>query len=109
MESKEPLPVTTSGGCLVRFYWLVIGNLLMLACLVLVAQGRGWTFSPVDLVFWANVALLVAMRYWDIRSWDGRTGKGEPASMADWKKYAFLLPVVAGVLWVGAHFIASLR
>ena len=109
MENKEQVPVTPVGGCLVRFYWLIIGNLILLACLVLVAEGKGIAFSLVDLIFWGNVALLMAMRYWDINSWDGRTGECKPATMADWKKYAFLLPGIAAILWFGAHFIASLR
>lgn len=93
-------------GCLVRMFWMALGNALLLACAAMIAKQKAWTFSVFDAAFWAIVLLLLAARFVDIRRFHGETTDGKPATMAHLKRYAALLVVIAGVVWGVAHSVS---
>jgi hypothetical protein len=97
----------SASGCLLRLFWLFLGNgVLGIAAAKLALHPRGW-FASLDAIYWVAVALLVAARYADIRYFRGTTAEGAPATLADWRRYAFILVLSAGVVWLAVHFLGA--
>jgi len=103
-QQEQPEQQATEGasGCLLRVYWMMLGNALVAVCAYLIVQAGG-ALTPVDVVYWLAAASLVAARYVDVRYMEGRTAEGQPATMRDWRRYwPGVLGVSAG-LWAAAH------
>ena len=95
-------------GCLIRIFWMAAGNIVLLLAAWLISQHRGGFWSGSDVLFWAVVLGLVLARFVDVRFLEGDTTTGERATMADFRRYALLVPLVAFVLWGVAHAAAWL-
>ena len=102
--SKQDLP----SGCLVRLGWMAFGNVAMLAFAITIRHHRGSFLSWADAAFVALIPAILALRYVDIRYFDGRTGSGKAATMVHWRRYAVILTAVAATLWALAHALAYL-
>ena len=93
-------------GCLVRLGWMPAGTLLLvLSFFMILLKGPNFAW---DLAFWITAASCVVLRYVDVAFLGGRTVKGEPATIAHWRRYALLLPASALVLWGLAHWLTRL-
>ena len=90
-------------GCLLRIFWMMIGNIFVFLCAVAIVQSSTGFFSTADAFYWAFVASLAAARYVDIRYYHGATAEGNPATLADWRRYTLRLVAVAGVGWLAIH------
>lgn len=102
-DSQTTDKQSTALGIVARLWWMLGGNMVLAFSLIFIFRNEGSFFHPADWVFWIALATLVLVRYFDIRFLDGQTATSEKASMADWVRYAVLLPVCATVLWVIAH------
>ncbi len=96
----------SSTGCLLRIFWMLVGNVVLTFCVLGIAQHRGSILSIADACFCVIVGFLLATRYFDIRHCGGTTTDGEPATLVHWRHYAMILGVVSMVLWIGAHIAA---
>lgn len=99
---------TAPTGCLpllLRLTWLLIGNFVLLLCAVQVAKGSSGL--ALDAAFFGVALALIGLRYVDIAFFNGRTTDGEPATLADWRRYAALMGVLAIGLWALARFAAA--
>ena len=74
-----------AGGCLIRLFWMIVGNALLFFCAMAIAQGGSSLFAPIDALFWILVGSLLIARYVDIQYFNGLTGDGAAATMADWR------------------------
>jgi hypothetical protein len=92
-------------GCLVRLYWIFLGNALLLILLVFIVEKRPVFPSLIDLASLATVASLIAVRYVDVRLLNGQTGTGDPATMTHWRRYAMLTGIVGVGLWLLARVL----
>jgi len=84
----------------------MVGNFALLVLMVLIVQ-KG-TFSFLDIIFWAVVALVLFIRYADIKYLKGLGPDAQPATMKDWGRHARLLFIIAGGVWVIAHAVLLL-
>jgi len=107
-ERLDSPPVETGAGqgCLpmvARLFWMVGGNIALLACAGLMAQGadRGL----VDGLYFAAAAAMIGVRYLDITRFQGQTSDGQPASLADFRRYAALMVVVAAGVYALARYV----
>jgi hypothetical protein len=101
--SKQADPKVPFIGAIARLYWLLLGNAALSLIAIGIAQrGPAHTWIT-DAVFWTVVASLVLVRYLDIARFGGTTASGEPASAADWYRYAWRLLLVALAVWIVAH------
>ena len=90
---------------IVRVFWMLFGNIILIASVVLIFQRRDWMFHTADVVFWGTVAALVLARYLDIKLYNGLTATGKPATMSHWRMYAATLLVCSIVVWGLLHVI----
>jgi hypothetical protein len=96
------------GGCLVRGFWMILGNVAVLFCAFAILRHRGSFLSVADAIFWAIVVCLGAARCLDVVKLRGHTASGEPASTVHLRRYLLFLVAVCAILWAlahaGAHF-----
>jgi len=81
------------------------GTLVVLVTVMIIASQPPWTIGVLDLVFWSAVVCSVMLRYWDIARFRGETTGGEPATMADFKRYAAGIGAVSAAVWLAAQAI----
>jgi hypothetical protein len=106
MQSENPQSNRVS-GCLVRLFWMGVGNLiLVLSAIGIAEKDAGFTLTGMDVLFWGVVLALAAVRYIDIRYLGGETADNRPASMSDWRRYAAILLGVSVLMWLGAHALS---
>jgi hypothetical protein len=96
----------TVSGCLLRFFWMMIGNIALFFLAILIAQYQAFSILR-DGAFWAVVLLLIATRFVDISYMSGETADGNPATRSDWKRYVAVLLGVASAVWLAAHGLAA--
>ncbi|HOX06089.1 MAG TPA: hypothetical protein PK280_06785 [Planctomycetota bacterium] len=100
------------GGCLLRVYWLILGNLVLffLAYFIAAGQVRGeWRFTVLDGAYAAAAVIQVLARYLDIRLCAGTTSTGAPGSMTVFRRYAAIMLAVSLAAWAGAHAFVYFR
>lgn len=104
---NEGLESGKASGCLVRLFWMGVGNLILVLAAVGISQHHaGFTLTEMDLLLWSTALGLLVVRYVDIRYLAGETADNRPATMADWRRYAAALLGVSLALWVGAHLVS---
>ena len=92
---------TSFGGCLLRTFWMILGNAALLICSLGIVNAKG--FSSYDVIFWGIAGLLLLARFCDIRYLHGQTGTGEPATWGHFRTYVLLVLVGSLMLWGAAH------
>ncbi len=99
--------ITTVWVLAARVLWFAIGPIaLFLITVRILGSDSGW-FTVLDASFWALVVLMVWCRWCDQRSGMATTSFGEPATWADYHRYALLLPLVALVAWIAANALGN--
>lgn len=109
MQSQpvNPDPAPAPAGCLLRLFWMFLGNAVVYASLAVIAT-RGAPFpSALDAVVWLAVALTIAARRLDITRWQGKTASGEAATLAHWRRHAVIVVAVTAAASVIAHAIGG--
>ena len=107
MDEQDPKAKQLT-GCLVRLFWMGVGNLILALAAIAIAQNDlgPFGFSWTDLLYWMTAAALPIVRYMDIRLFDGATADNQPATMSHWRRYTVTILAVSLVLWVGAHLLS---
>jgi hypothetical protein len=101
MPDQEEVPFSRT-GMFARFYWICVGDPLLLLLLVVMIAKHPKLPSLLDAAYVAALGSLILVRYADTRFLKGQTGEGQPATMAHWRRYAMLM----GSAWVGAWLVA---
>jgi hypothetical protein len=101
-HSNQQEKNSSVGGLFLRLFWMFLGNMVLGVSALLIVQA-GASFSPMDILYWLTVPLLVAARYAEISWYKGVTAYGEPASMAHWRRYTVGLLLSAVGVWLTVH------
>jgi hypothetical protein len=105
-EDQKQTQASSDGGCLVRGFWMLLGNAMMAVYLVYIAQGDGPLYSFFSLGFWIVLGLVLYARYMDVTRFAGTTSEGDrPATMVDVKRFSKIQVAIAGTAWVVVHAI----
>ena len=89
-------------GCLLRLFWMGVGNLALVLTASWIYHSAGWSIA--DILFGVIPLLMIVVRYVDIVRFQGTTVDGdEPATMAHLKQYALTLVMVTAALWAVAR------
>ena len=106
-ESDNERLVTSFGVLFAHVAWFFLGPLVLLMILFgIVNIGSGWA-TLLDAAFFLLVGIIICCRWIDQRSGQGTTGSGEPSNWDDFRRYALLAPVVAGVAWIAANVFGN--
>jgi len=104
-STNDPGEHGSPAGCLVRPAWLLLGPAALFFGAAMSADGRGPHHFGTDLALFGVAMAMVALRYLDITRLDGQRANGERATMADFRRYAGLVAVVALILWGAATWL----
>ncbi len=88
-----------------RVYWLFIGNMAIFVTAGVLFFRQIDSLFLVHIAYWLFLTLQILARYVDIRYYAGKTGDGEPATMADWQRYALLYAIIGPCLWLFTIFV----
>ncbi|HRR33052.1 MAG TPA: hypothetical protein P5026_03040 [Kiritimatiellia bacterium] len=106
----QPVPENSSeAGCLMRLYWMFLGNAIVFISFAYLLQNRPQFPSFWDAVYLLAVMSLAVSRYIDIRRFNGTNGAGDtPATMADWRKYTLFLVTGCLAAWLAIRILVPL-
>lgn len=82
------------------------GNAALIFCTIYIVLRRS-TFA-VYLIYIIVTIGLIAVRFIDIKYLKGEKMNGERASLSHWRRYALLLLIFAGFLFIAAKILATL-
>ena len=106
-REKEQQDRHAAKGCLLRAYWMLLGNALVALFAYRIVE-RGGAITVMDLFYWLGAASLVIVRYVDIRFLGGTTAEGEPAILKHWRGYSSRVLAVSVILWLVVHGLGYL-
>lgn len=98
MSIETKTPVLPLFG---RLLWMLLGPLAVALCAFGLVQG-GLTFGWLDLLYAVAVGLLPLGRWLEFRGGHAKTSTGEPATVADLRRYSVLVPTVGLLVWAAA-------
>ncbi len=108
-DPQTPADAESRGGCLsiiVRLSWIFGGIAVLIYCAVYIAMGR----NPglVDIAYWIILALILLVRFVDIKFLKGETLDNKPATLKHWYRYALSMLLAGAILYaltkIAAHF-----
>jgi hypothetical protein len=94
---------SSGAGVVVRAFWMMLGNGLLVLLAVVILQRPAWTPSLFDVAFWATVTALLVARTVDGLWLSGLTADGRNATRADLLRYAAGLVSMAAVGWLAVQ------
>ncbi|MFZ2656950.1 MAG: hypothetical protein WAX69_18600 [Victivallales bacterium] len=93
-------------GCLLRLYWMLFGNVIILAAGAMLAKTGNFTLY--GSIYLALLASLLTARYFDITRCNGyKSDDSGPATMDDFRKYAAITLAAYIFVLVAAVAISS--
>ena len=108
MQQQNTLdPAPAPAGCVLRLFWMLIGNAIVYGSLAMIAMNGEAFPSVLDGVVWLTVGVTIVARRVDITRWAGKTASGEPATLAHWRRYAITVVLVTALASVLAHVIGG--
>ena len=109
MQDQPPVEYSSEAGCLLRLYWMFLGNALLAIVLAYLIQKHPPFPSLLDAGYLFSLASVVAARYVDIRHMKGETCEGGvPATLSDWRKYAVLIVAGCVSVWLAVRLAVPL-
>lgn len=111
MENQDPAKTeySSGAGCLTRLYWMFAGNAALAISFGLLIDRHPKFPSLLDAACLLFLASLVAVRFIDIRCYDGENGANSaPATMADWRKYSLFLSLGSIAAWLAIRLLVPL-
>ncbi len=105
-ETKNEAPTVSGAGLMLRLFWMLGGQLALLACLAVIIRDDRALHSAVSIGFWVVLGLMILARYWDVKRFGGAKSDGETrATMKDVKKFAWGGVGLGGAFWMVAHLL----
>jgi hypothetical protein len=90
----------SAGILLCRLIWMLLGPLFLgLIAYRTVRQADGW-FTGTDIAYAGILVAMIVGRWLEMRSGTAMTATGEPATMAQFKRYVVILLIVAALAWI---------
>jgi hypothetical protein len=104
-QSREPRSSGSVG--LARAFWFFLGPMTLgVLAYGMVSAGSGWV-TWLDAAFLGVAVLMLLARRHELKSGEGADGFGQPATLADFPKYAmWAVPAALGV-WVAANTLGN--
>ncbi len=90
-----------------RLTWVIVGPLaLLMVTLGIVSRGDGW-LTILDVLFGVLVGAMFLGRWMEQRSGTALTIAGQPATVAQFKRYTALLLVCGSAVWATANLLGN--
>jgi hypothetical protein len=101
-ELNNP-PEPATAGFPLRLFWMLFGHAIVFLSLGIIYVDESAFPSLLDGVVWIAVVLMIVARRIDIVWYQGTTAIGDPATLTDWRSYAFNLIWIVAAASAMAH------
>lgn len=106
-DAEKPAEISSLGVLGARLSWVALGPVALLAVTWGIATRGGAWFTGLDALLCVIAGLMILARWVERRSGAATTLTGEPATIAQCKRYTLVLLVVAVVAWAVANLIGQ--
>ncbi|HOW51910.1 MAG TPA: hypothetical protein PLV42_07690 [bacterium] len=89
-----------------RTCWMLWGYFPLMYFAKTIVYGKAGIFSFPDLGILINLLFIIIVRYVDLRYYEGKTGDGAPATMADFRSFALKTTGFFLFFWGILHYLA---
>jgi hypothetical protein len=90
-----------------RLFWMMIGPLALVLTIYFIAtSGTGWT-TTADLLYFVILGGMAIGKWLEFRGGSPETTTGEPATVADLRRYILMLVTIGPVVWVLANLVGN--
>ena len=109
ISQSEPNSTQSASGwkTLVRFSWLVIGNIVLYFLAFSILMGKSDKTS--DIAYWSTLVAMIGLRLLDIKLLGGETADYKPATMAHWRKYSIKLILFSLLVFILVKGLAHIN
>jgi hypothetical protein len=105
--ATQTLTSTSAPAALGRLSWMMVGPFALSICAISIAQrGAGWLGLPDAIYFLVLGGMLIGRRM-EFRYGRPLTAMGEPASVADLRRYTLVLSILGLGIWIAAKLVAN--
>jgi hypothetical protein len=88
-----------------RLSWMIVGPFALAIAAVGISERRDGWFGALDLIYFVVLGGMFLGRWLEFRSSRPLTAAGEPATVADLRRYALVLGMLGLVAWVVANLV----
>lgn len=107
VADKAPGGITSIHVIFARLTWALFGPVLLALSLYQIASFPGGWFTRWDAAIFIVAGIMIWCRLAELRSGQGTTAWGEPATMAHVKRYAQILIVLVVAAWILANLLGN--
>lgn len=94
-----------AGGCLLRVAWLIGAPVALLTLAALIVRDSAGPLDIYSALYGGTVLAALGLRYVDIVRFNGLTTSGEPATLADYRRYVLRFCAFALALWLAVTML----
>ncbi len=99
--------LTSFPALLGRVYWMIVGPFALAICAICITEQHDGWLSVLDLVFWALLGAMILARWLEFRHSQPLTAMGEPATIADLRRYALVLGILGVAAWITGNMVGN--
>jgi hypothetical protein len=90
-----------------RLFWMFIGPLgLVLTIYFIATSGTGWT-TRADLLYFVVLGGMILGKWLEFRGGSPETSTGEPATVADLRRYILTVVIAGPAVWVVVNILGN--
>jgi hypothetical protein len=108
IDSSPQNENNSSIGCLMRIYWLLGVYFVLIILIFIMVEHKPENFllfTFYDIAYWACAAAAIAVRFLDVRFFQGQTRDGKPSTMKHAAIYGLLLFAGSAAMWIAARIL----
>jgi hypothetical protein len=106
-NDRTPPPRISGWVGLARVFWFFIGPMTLgILSYAILTAGNGWV-TWLDFAFFIVATIMIVARRYELKSGMGKDGFGEPATEADFPKYAVWAISASFAVWGVANIVGN--
>src|SRR5262245_15897377 len=90
-----------------RLAWMIVGPFALAIVAISISERRDGWLSPLDFLFFGVLGGMLLGRWLEFRYSRPLTAMGEPATVADLRRYALVLGIIGLVAWLAANLVGN--
>ena len=90
-----------------RLSWMIVGPFALAIVALSIAERRDGWFALLDLIYFLILGGMLLGRWLEYRYSEPLTATGEPATVADLRRYALALGLLGLGAWVAANLVGN--
>jgi hypothetical protein len=106
-RSMSERPINSIAIFFARLSWMIFGPLMLLLLLSAIWRSTEGGIAGADFAYFGIVAAMIACRFYEFRSGEALTARGDPMTSAVMARYALIVAVLGFVAYAGVKALAN--